>query len=84
MRGKLGYDKWYVYELVGLNSFEASRIVNGKQERWYGSAHCVQCAKTELLAEHGGRVDLRGWHLSHCGAFLKVMQAQIEEEEKAA
>lgn len=80
MKGRLSKYKWYVYRL-DFNYYEAQRTVNGILETWYGNAHCLACAKSDLLAERGGRVDLRGWHLTTCGVFMKVMQKEIISED---
>jgi len=79
-KGRLSNGKWFVTS-TGWNSYLAERIVNEKYEKWEGSAHCLQCAKAEVLAKFGGIVDLRGSHLSICGSFLRAMQSASEDEE---
>ena len=81
MKGRLGYDKWSVIH-TGASSYMGERIKNGKTEVVYEHSHCLQCAKSDILAKYGGRVDTRGWHLSNCGAFMLAMQKGIIEEEK--
>jgi len=56
-RGKLSYDKWYVWN-IAEDSYYAERTINGKTERWEGSSHCLQCAKVDVLVTYGGQVDL--------------------------
>lgn len=74
MKGRLSKYKWYVCRL-DFNYYEAQRTVNGILETWYGNAHCLACAKSDLLAERGGQIDLRGSHMTRCGGFLMVMQS---------
>ena len=80
-KGRLGYEKWAVTEdSPDCGYFTAQRTIDGKVETEYIHAHCLACAKADLLAEHGGRVDLRGWHKAGwCGSFLLAM-ANTEEE----
>lgn len=81
MRGRLKYENWYVSD-VGLGSFMAERTVNGKREFEYLSAHCLACAKADILAQCGGKVDLRGWHRQgNCGVWLVAMQTTVNLEE---
>jgi len=74
--------KWRVYGM-GLRHYVAERVVNDKPEFREMSAHCLACAKSDVLARYGGSVDLRGWHKQGiCGAFLKSMQIAVESEGK--
>lgn len=79
-KGKLGYDKWYVSDMGG-NFYLAERTIDGKSEQVEFSAHCLSCAKNDILAKRGGQVDLRGTHLTICGAFARSMQFTVLEEE---
>jgi hypothetical protein len=83
-RGKLSREKWYVFQEAGIGDFYyAERIVDGEYEQVYLSAHCLACAKADVLAKHGGRVDLRGWHKQGaCGAFMRAMQIAVDQEEE--
>ena len=79
MRGRLSYDKWAVGHM-GNYDYIAERIVDGKHETQYVHSHCLACAKTDILAKYGGKVDLRGWHKSPCGVFLLAMAQTMDEE----
>ncbi len=83
MRGRLGYNKWRVY-VEGSKDYYAERTLpDGTQEvRLIAGAHCLACAKVDVLSRWGGRVDLRGHHTTMCDAFLLVMQAIVEAERK--
>lgn len=82
MRGSLSEDKWAVFH-TGGQMYLAERIINGEYEAHEIRGHCLACAKAELLARHGGQVDLRGWHKQgHCGAFLKAMQIGVNQEKE--
>ena len=80
MRGILSYDKWYVARVVG-SSYIAQRTVDGTVETVELDSHCLACAKSDILAKYGGKVDLRGWHKSRCGAFLLAMAYSVGHEE---
>jgi hypothetical protein len=81
-KGRLARDKWRVYD-EGFNSFYAERTLpDGKQETHYFNAHCLACAKVEILAQYGGLVDLRGHHNNACGVFLLAMQQAVNAEGK--
>jgi hypothetical protein len=81
-KGRLSLDKWSVSaDVPGADFYTAQRVVDKKLETVYLKAHCLACAKTDLLAEHGGRVDLRGSHMSLCGGFLLAMQKGVDEED---
>jgi len=81
-KGRLARDKWRVYD-DGFNSFYAERTLpDGSQETHYFNAHCLACAKVEILATYGGRVDLRGHSNTACGIFLLAMQLAIDTEKK--
>ncbi len=69
--------KWYVSSIGGQ-----SYIAESYDGSWQIglSAHCLACAKSDILAKHGGRVDTRG-HNNICGSFLKAMQATIKIEK---
>ena len=83
MRGYATKEKWAVFSTYG-GHYEAERIIDGKREVRYVRAHCLACAKTEVLTRYGGRVDLRGlsWAKPTCAAFVRVVQDQILEEEE--
>jgi hypothetical protein len=67
---------------MGLQHYLAERTVDGKYEKQELSAHCLACAKSEVLARYGGNVDLRGWNKQGtCGAFLRAMQMTTDAEE---
>lgn len=80
MRGRLSDDKWHIASLQ-FSDFLAERHIDGKTESHYLHSHCLQCAKSDVLSKYGGKVDLRGWHKSPCGAFLRVMQQAVDEED---
>ena len=81
MKGRLSYEKWSVADL-GINSYYAERMVNGKSQTEYISAHCLACAKSDVLARFGGQVDTRGWHMQgSCGSFLKTRVTSVDSEE---
>jgi hypothetical protein len=72
MRGRLSYRKWAVSSMGG-DTFLGERIVDGKTESIEIRAHCLACAKAEILTRRGGEVDTRGWHNQGvCGSFLKA------------
>lgn len=84
MKGRLSREKWAVFsESPGGQSYYAERYVNGELEQRYVSAHCLACAKTEVLSRYGGQVDLRGWHMaaSMCGAFLRATAKAVDDEK---
>lgn len=75
MRGFLRYEKWHISELFPQH-FIAERIVNDLTEYYEIHAHCLACAKIDILTEHGGEVDMRGWHNQGiCGLLLKAMES---------
>lgn len=79
-KGTLGYSKWHVSHM-GFKSYIAERIVDDELEQLEFSSHCLACAKVDVLAKRGGRVDLRGWHRQGiCGSFLAAMAVTVEEE----
>ena len=84
-QGRLTREKWSVMcESAGSQHYYAERLVDGKLQQKWISAHCMACAKTKVLNEFGGRVDLRGWHMAAgvCGAFLVATQRTVDEETK--
>ena len=82
MRGRLGYDKWSVWHTM-FRDYSASRIVDGKSQVVELSSHCLACAKTEIMAEYGGKVDTRGWHKQGmCGSFMMAMATLPEEDDE--
>ncbi len=68
------YERWFVSsDALGSQSYTAQRVVDGVVETVYLHSHCLACAKIDVLAEKGGAVDTRGWHLQGlCGALLKA------------
>ena len=83
MKGRLGYDKWYVWQM-GRQDFAAERTINGNNETRYLHSHCLACAKIDILAKYGGKIDLRGWHKQgNCGLFLWAMQHTVDQETTA-
>lgn len=91
MRGRLGCEKWHVTHLLLGGSYMAERRVPDpdrpgctKLETAYVDSHCLACAKSDVLAKHGGRVDLRGWMRTPCGSFLKAMQYSVDAQEVLA
>ena len=84
MKGRLNDDKWYVSSAhMGTeHHFIAARSTpNGTQEIEF-RAHCLACAKVEILSKYGGRVDLRGWQRQgSCGMFLVAMQVAVLAEQ---
>lgn len=81
MRGRLGYDKWYVVH-IAWSDYMAQRTKDGEIETVYLNSHCLACAKTDVLAKYGGKVDLRGWHKSPCGSFLLAMAMLPDVDRK--
>ena len=72
------YPIWRVYS-QGFNNYYAEKISpDGKriESRDDISAHCLTCAKTELMIETGEIADIRGWHQTKgmCGAMAKAIQ----------
>lgn len=44
-------------------------------------AHCLACAKVDIMMETGLPVDIRGWNKQgFCGTFLKASRVSIDEE----
>jgi len=82
MRGRLGPEKWSVVETTP-GDYLAERIIDGKYEAHELRAHCLACAKTDVLAKYSGRVDLRGHHRGLCGGFLWAMQQGVSEGQAA-
>lgn len=79
-RGRLSYHKWAISDM-GAGWFIAERIIDKNLQHHEIKAHCLACAKTDILAEYGGKVDLRGWHRQGlCGAFLLAMARTVDEE----
>ena len=79
MKGWLSKDKWSV-SYMGFQSYLAERIVDDKTEYHEVKAHCLACAKNEVLLEYGGEVDLRGWHKQGtCGAFLRITASELKD-----
>jgi hypothetical protein len=74
------WDVWH--GLLGKEYF-AERRIEGRLEMREVTAHCLACAKVEILTRYGGKVDLRGWHMAKgsCGAHLLVIQRAIEQGE---
>lgn len=67
------YSRWSFMDM-GAGFFVAERIVNGESEQKNIKAHCLACAKSDILAKYGGQVDIRGWQKQGtCGLFLKAM-----------
>jgi len=56
MRGRLSYHKWSIVD-TGLGCYLAERIVDRKPESHELSAHCLACAKAEILLQYAGQVD---------------------------
>ncbi|RJR12445.1 hypothetical protein C4588_02085 [Candidatus Parcubacteria bacterium] len=80
MKGKLKYSKWRVIPTGLSGNYIAERYVDEKVEYYEIRAHCLACAKTEVLMKRGGKVDTRGWYLQGmCGAFMKGTNDQLEE-----
>lgn len=81
---RLRDDTWLVFH-DGGHSYTAERRVNGKRESHDVHSHCLACAKTDILAKYGGKVDTRGWQKQgSCGSVLASMQDGINAEEKNA
>ena len=79
MKGRASVDKWAVGEMA-TQHYLAERIINGKTEWHELTAHCLACAKMEILTEYGGKVDLRGWHKQgSCGVYLRMGSGELEE-----
>lgn len=79
MKGWLGHDKWRVSEMYP-RFYIAERIVDGNLEHHELGAHCLACAKMEILVKYGGKVDNRGWHKQgDCGVFLRFVGPEMEE-----
>ncbi|HEC65123.1 MAG TPA: hypothetical protein ENI23_07515 [bacterium] len=65
---------WRVYDAGFSGSFYAERVIDGQAiETKNLSAHCLACAKSDIMAETGEKVDMRGWHKQKCGPFAKAM-----------
>ena len=78
-KGYLGYDKWSISHMGG-QSYLAERIVNGNTESLNLHSHCLACAKSDIIAKRGGKVDTRGWHKQGtCGLFLLAMAGGKDE-----
>ena len=73
---------WRVYKGPFRTDYYAERIVDGRAEDHKEiSAHCLACAKSDIMAETGELADIRGWHKQDmCGSFLKAMRMAIEGE----
>lgn len=81
MKAKKRNTRWFVYRYGG-NSYEGTRSKDCKPERVTVNSHCYACAKADILAKYGGKVDLRGWHMQGlCGAYLKAMQRAVDSEQ---
>lgn len=70
---------WRIYDYGFSNSYYAERVINKRAVDYKElSAHCLACAKTELMAETGEYADIRGWHTQGmCGSFLKAMHVSL-------
>ena len=73
-------NKWTVYLSADSETYFAEREIDGDIEFREVTAHCLACAKTEILEKYGGRVDLRG-HNDICGNHLKAVQIATQQEE---
>ena len=80
LRGYAKRGTWVVTHSGG-SQYLAERFVGNERESHYVSAHCLACAKTEVLTHYGGKVDLRGWHQADglCGDFLLATQQAVNE-----
>lgn len=85
MRGRLSREKWAIFNTGGdFYLAERIRITQGYEQREI-KAHCLACAKVEILSQYGGEVDLRGWHKSGtCGSYLKSLAIAIKQEGENA
>ena len=81
MKGRLNEDAWWVTE-QGQGFYYAERIYNEEHQTKEFSAHCLACAKTDVLSKYGGRVDGRGHYKTTCDSFFKAMAAVCAAEEK--
>lgn len=70
---------WRVYQMSGFSRhYYAERVIAGRSvETREMSAHCLACAKSELMANTGEKVDIRGWHKQQCGPFARAMAMTI-------
>jgi hypothetical protein len=75
---------WKVYKFASIGGnvsceaslFEGKKVIEQKEV----DAHCLACAKTEVMAETGIPADIRGWHMQGmCGSFLYSMRLAIDE-----
>ena len=75
---------WRVYKGPFSRDYSAERIVSGRAVDYKElSAHCIACAKVEIMTKTGEPADIRGWQKQGmCGSFLKAMRISIDEEEK--
>lgn len=86
---KRKYPIWRVYPEAFLNSYYAEKIApDGKMLEYRDSisAHCLTCAKTELMVETGEIADIRGWHKvtkNMCGGMAKATQVGNLEDINA-
>ena len=85
MRGCTRPEIWDVWHGLLGNEYFAERRVGGRLESREVSAHCLACAKVEILTRYGGKVDLRGWHRAHdtCGFYLLAVQRGMEADESS-
>jgi hypothetical protein len=71
--------RWRVSKMAPRH-YIAERVIDGKNEWFELTAHCLACAKHEVLIRRGGIVDLRGWHKQgSCGSFLFFTAAELIE-----
>lgn len=69
---------WRVYDAGFSGSFYAERVIDGRAiETTNLSAHCLACAKSDIMAQTGEKVDMRGWHKQKCGPFARAMATTI-------
>lgn len=70
---------WRVYQMTGFSRhYYAERVIDGRSiETKEMSAHCLACAKSDLMAQTGEKVDIRGWHKQKCGSFARAMALTI-------
>ena len=79
----LANTNWHIWQPFPGSNYTASRLENHNERLIEEiSAHCLACAKSSILVQYGGRVDLRGHNNDGCANFLKAMQAAVKNEEQ--
>jgi hypothetical protein len=85
----MGYAKLDTWSVIFSHGhYTAERNIRGEYESFSGSAHCLACAKSDVLQKRGSKVDTRGSTRTLCGSYLlatlQIATGTIETNEPSA